>query len=103
MSTPTAELERIGKREHHDPHAVLGAHRENGGVVVRAYRPAAEKVVARGEDGKSVELTKAHPAGIFEGELAKGKKAAPPRYELEVTYADDGPYTIRDPYSFPPT
>ena len=27
-----------------DPHALLGAHRVNGSVVVRAYRPAAERV-----------------------------------------------------------
>jgi 1,4-alpha-glucan branching enzyme len=97
MSAPTAELERLVKRELHDPHSVLGLHRENGGTVVRAYRPAAEKVVALGTAGERTELTKSHPAGIFEAPFA----ASP--YELEVTYADGGPYTIRDPYSFPPT
>ncbi len=99
----SAELQRIVGREHHDPHSVLGVHRENGGTVVRAYRPAAEKVVARAAGGKAVELTRSHPAGIFEGPFGDADGEASGPYELEVTYADGGPYTVHDPYSFPPT
>jgi 1,4-alpha-glucan branching enzyme len=87
------EVERLIHREHHDPHSLLGVHED----TVRAYRPAATKVVARDADGRSVELTQSHPAGLFEGAIS-GR-----RYELEVTYADGGPYTLRDPYAFPPT
>jgi 1,4-alpha-glucan branching enzyme len=98
-----AEVERLIHREHHDPHSLLGVHPNGGGMVVRAYRPAAEKVVARDERGESIELTKSHPAGLFEGTFAEADADAPPRYELEITYAGAGPYTIRDPYSFAPT
>jgi 1,4-alpha-glucan branching enzyme len=54
-------------------------------------------VDARPDDAASVELEKVHPAGLFEGTIGSD------RYELEVTYADGGPYTIRDPYAFAPT
>jgi 1,4-alpha-glucan branching enzyme len=100
-----AEAERLLAREHHDPHSFLGAHEG----TIRAYRPAAEKVVARSEGGATAELSRVHPAGVFEGALpapsgggAEGSGSAP-RYQLEVTYPDGGPYTVRDPYSFPPT
>ncbi|HEX4304407.1 MAG TPA: hypothetical protein VHZ54_00070, partial [Solirubrobacterales bacterium] len=92
-----AEVERLVNREHHDPHALLGAHPGEDGTVVRAYRPAAEKVVARPDRGESVELDRVHPAGLFEGIIDS------PRYELEVTYADGDAFTIRDPYAFGPT
>jgi 1,4-alpha-glucan branching enzyme len=101
-----AEVERLVHREHHDPHSLLGAHPGAAGTVVRAYRPAAEKVSVRTADGETVELSQSHPAGLFEGTLAapSGGVGDPvPRYELEVTYADGGPYTLRDPYSFAPT
>ncbi len=93
----SSEIDRLIHREHHDPHSFLGVHPNGSGMVVRAYRPAAEKVVARPESSASVELEKVHPAGLFEGKIGSE------RYELEITYADGGPYTIRDPYSFPPT
>ena len=35
------ELEALVRREHPQPHAVLGAHPADGGVVVRALRPSA--------------------------------------------------------------
>jgi 1,4-alpha-glucan branching enzyme len=104
MSVET-EIQKLIHREHHNPHSLLGAHPagNGGGMVVRAYRPAAEKVTARDAKGESIELVKAHPAGLFEGTFAEADADLPPRYELEVTYADGGPYTLRDPYAFPPT
>ena len=95
------DVERLVHREHHDPHSLLGAHAGKDGTVVRAYRPSAEKVVARADTGETVELDKIHPAGLFEGTFEGAGEA--PGYELEITYADGGTFTIRDPYSFPPT
>ncbi|HEY1853836.1 MAG TPA: 1,4-alpha-glucan branching protein GlgB [Solirubrobacterales bacterium] len=100
-STLHAEVERLVHREHHDPHSLLGVHRSNGGAVVRAYRPAAAKVVARPDGGEAVELRQTHPAGLFEAAFDAG--TPPGGYELEVTYPDGGPYAMRDPYAFPPT
>ena len=44
MIANAPDLERIVKREHGDPHSVLGEHKFNGGVVVRALRPSAQAV-----------------------------------------------------------
>jgi 1,4-alpha-glucan branching enzyme len=95
------ELERIVKREHGDPHSVLGAHTYNGGgVVVRALRPAAQAVKVH-TGGKDVALEQVHPGGVFEGVVPDAQ--LPLDYELEVDYPDGNVFTLRDPYSFTPT
>jgi 1,4-alpha-glucan branching enzyme len=99
--TVTDEVERVVRREHADPHHVLGAHAENGGVVVRAYRPNADRLRVLVEGQEPVELEQRHPAGIFEGVVPKA--TLPLRYRLEVAYPDGGVYELDDPYSFLPT
>src|ERR687890_1176647 len=87
-------------RQHAQPHGYLGAHSENGSVVVRAFRPAAANVtVVAG--GKRESLERVHPGGVFEGRL-DGEKL-PLHYQLEVDYGDSGTVTIEDPYRFLPT
>ena len=96
------EIELVIARRHWDPHHVLGAHPVNdGGVVVRAFRPDAREVLARVEGGESAMLHQRHPAGLFEGFVSG--VGLPLRYELEVNYPDGGVYTLRDPYAFAPT
>jgi 1,4-alpha-glucan branching enzyme len=103
--TPTqAELDALAKREHPEPHSILGAHPSdngNGGVVVRALRPSAESVSVKPSKGKTVALTQIHPGGIFEGEIAGAK--LPLRYKLKVDYGPGGKFTLEDPYGFLPT
>jgi 1,4-alpha-glucan branching enzyme len=84
-----------------DPHSLLGAHPQNGSVIVRAFRPEAERVRVRVEGEEPVELARAHPAGLFEGELEGAK--LPLRYRLEVSYAEGATLVVDDPYAFPPT
>ena len=84
-----------------DPHALLGAHPVEHGVVLRAYRPDAVAVTARVEGGGPVELAALHPGGVFEGELRGG--TLPVAYVLDVAYADGQVFTLRDPYAFAPT
>jgi 1,4-alpha-glucan branching enzyme len=86
-----------------DPHAVLGAHQADGGVVVRAYRPEAQAVRVQPADHETaaVEAELKDPAGLWEAMLPKAK--LPFAYELEVDYPDGNTYTLRDPYSFLPT
>jgi 1,4-alpha-glucan branching enzyme len=81
-----------------DPHRILGAHEaDDGGVVVRAYRPDARAVRIQ---PAGVDATLKDPEGLWEALLPKAK--LPLQYELEVEYAD-GTYTVRDPYAFLPT
>jgi 1,4-alpha-glucan branching enzyme len=102
MSIATPELDQLVRREHPSPHSVLGAHPDPGGVVVRAYRPAASEVrVLLDGDEPSVELEQIHPGGVFEG-IVEGAEL-PLRYRLEVDYGSAGTFTIEDPYRFTPT
>jgi 1,4-alpha-glucan branching enzyme len=81
-----------------DPHRILGAHEaDDGGVVVRVYRPDARAVRVQ---PSGVEATLKDPEGLWEALLPKAK--LPLEYELEVEYAD-GTFTVRDPYAFLPT
>jgi 1,4-alpha-glucan branching enzyme len=96
------DAEQLAARSAADPHSYLGAHPDgNGGVVVRAFRPAARAVRVLTPDGGRADLESVHPGGVFEGRLAGA--SLPLAYELEVDYGEDGTYTIGDPYRFLPT
>jgi 1,4-alpha-glucan branching enzyme len=97
----TADLDRLVRREHADPHSLLGAHPHDGGVVVRAFRPAAAAITARPEGSAPVALEQVHPGGVFEGVIEGAK--LPLRYELEIDYGESGTFTLHDPYAFLPT
>jgi len=101
MTVATSELDALVRREHSNPHSVLGAHPQNGGVVVRALRPAANSVTVRTDGQPAVKLKQIHPGGVFEGEI-KGAQL-PLRYRLDIDYGDAGRFTIDDPYAFLPT
>ena len=102
MSTvANTELEAIVRREHVNPHSVLGAHPQNGGVVIRTLRPGASSVTVLTDGKPAVELKQIHPGGVFEGEIKDAE--LPLRYQLEIDYGDGGKFTIDDPYAFLPT
>jgi 1,4-alpha-glucan branching enzyme len=97
----TAQLEAIVKREHGDPHSILGAHPDGDGVVLRVLRPGARAVAAQFDDGPDVELEEIHPGGVFESAVPGAE--LPLSYRLEVDYGEGGSFTIEDPYRFTPT
>src|SRR5436305_6613030 len=102
--TPTvrrAELERLLALNSSDPHAVLGAHPTARGVVVRAFRPDAERVETLVEGEGPREMKRTHPAGLFEL-LIEGRVQLFP-YTLRVFYPGGQVFTLRDPYAFMPT
>ena len=69
-----------------DPHAFRGAHPTDGGVVIRAVRPAAKTVTVFVDDKEVGELKPADTDGLFEG-VIKGAKL-PLDYQLEVDYGE---------------
>ncbi len=101
MTVATSELESLVRREHSNPHSVLGAHPQNGGVAVRVLRPAASSVTAVADGHPAVELKQIHPGGVFEGVIEDAE--LPLHYRLEIDYGDAGKFTIDDPYAFVPT
>jgi 1,4-alpha-glucan branching enzyme len=90
------ERERLLDGTHHDPHSLLGAHREGAGVRFRALRPFA-LAVAVVADGLRVELAP-EGDGLFS---AVAPLTEIPPYRLAVTY-DDGEHVLDDPYRFLP-
>jgi 1,4-alpha-glucan branching enzyme len=104
-SAPASELELIVAGEHSDPHRILGLHEG----VVRAYRPDAlamrvVPVLATPESAapESVEMTRIHPAGVFEAAVPAGTD----HYHLEADYGQPGwasTFTFDDPYRAWPT
>jgi 1,4-alpha-glucan branching enzyme len=101
MTVATRELDTLVRREHGDPHSILGAHPDGTGVVIRAFRPAASEIKALVDGGEEVELHQIHAGGVFEG-VVDGAEL-PLRYQLEVDYGSAGTFTIEDPYAFTPT
>ncbi|MGH3322355.1 MAG: 1,4-alpha-glucan branching protein GlgB [Streptosporangiaceae bacterium] len=92
------ELDRLVGGAHHDPHAVLGAHRGPDGVTVRALRPWASSVVVVLDDGRRFPLAHEHE-GVFAGLLPTREVTG---YQLEVTY-EEATHLVDDPYRFLPT
>jgi 1,4-alpha-glucan branching enzyme len=101
MTVATNELDALVRREHPNPHGVLGAHPDGDRVVIRAYRPAACRITVLLDDGSTTELEQIHAGGVFEGRI--DAVDLPIHYRLEVDYASAGTFTIEDPYSFPPS
>ena len=78
-------LERLVALEHLDPHSILGAHVEPDGVVVRVFRPDAERVALLIDGEKSGRaMARVHPAGVFEIWL-KGRRELF-AYQLEIFF-----------------
>jgi 1,4-alpha-glucan branching enzyme len=99
--TLTDDIVRLRERDLADPHRLLGAHPagDGDGVVVRAFRPDADAVLARTDAGEEVQLERVDDAGLFEAALPGA--SLPLAYRLEVRYGDST-YTLRDPYAFLP-
>jgi 1,4-alpha-glucan branching enzyme len=98
---PAAEAARLARGEHHDPHAVLGAHHALGGTVVRAFHPdatAAELVAPNGGTAPMEALGDGLWSGLVP-DLAPGQFA----YRVRFTFADGNTWERDDPYRFGPT
>ena len=96
---PHHDVSRIIRGEHDAPHAVLGAHPVQDGVVVRAFHPdatAAEILVAG----------KAYPCDEIDGGLFATVIAGaslPLAYRVRFAFANGATWEREDPYRFLPT
>src|SRR3954447_25732253 len=96
-----SDADQLITRQHANPHGYLGAHPDNGSVVIRTFPPGAPKVEGVVADGTHAGLECVHPGGVFEGRIEGAK--LPLAYQLEVDYGESGTITIEDPYRFMPT
>ena len=75
-------LQALAEARHADPFGVLGPHVEPEGVVIRAVIPTAERITVTRNGSGSGEMTRRHPAGIFEAVLPDLTEI--PDYRLQV-------------------
>ena len=87
-------LDAIAEGRCVDPFRWLGPHRDDDGVVVRAFLPGARRVEVLGRDGERHELRRQDPRGLFEGRV--GHLGA---YRLRIEWPDAVEET-EDPYAF---
>ncbi len=90
-----AEVDRLVRGEHGDPHHLLGPH-EN---VVRVWRPDATEVSVVLADGRRVSAEQVHHAGLFAASVDAGAN----EYRVEARYPDGNTWLADDPYRFWPT
>jgi 1,4-alpha-glucan branching enzyme len=99
-----ADLERLRLGEHHDPHALLGAHPAppgaRRGVVVRAFHPDALSVQVVCDERPAAEMT-ALGDGVFAAFLPD--RSCPLQYRLRFEFASGAVWERDDPYRFLPT
>jgi len=93
----TAVLADLVAGTHHDPHAFLGPHLEDGEVVIRVLRPLARSIDIETLDG-TIAATHVEDA-LWQAVIAADEV---PDYRVHVTY-DADPVTTDDPYRFLPT
>jgi 1,4-alpha-glucan branching enzyme len=94
------QIDRLVQLSHNDPHAVLGIHPDGDGIVVRTYRPDAQAVTILPDFGGRIP-GRHRRHGVFEARLNNRPELF--GYLIEVKYPDGKTFTLRDPYSFPPT
>jgi len=94
------QIRRLLDLSHPDPHSVLGIHPDGDGVVVRTFRPDAERVTVLPDFGGRVPAVHRR-GGVFEARLNNRSDLF--GYLIEVRYPGGATFTLRDPYSFPPT
>ncbi len=106
MSTPVEllvpEPDRglLVRGEHHDPHAILGAHPAGGGTRVVAFHPEAISAELLTGPGQAIRMDSLGQ-GLWMG-TARGL-AAGASYRLRFTFADGADWERDDPYRFLPT
>ena len=101
VAPPTGEIGRLARGEHHDPHAILGAHSAERGTIIRAFHPDANGAALVAPNGGTAPM---EPVGngLWAGgvaDLAPGQFA----YRIRFSFPDGNAWELDDPYRFSPT
>src|SRR5690606_3178548 len=84
-----------------DPHAVLGMHSSDRGVIVRVFNPHSRSVVVKDlHSDRSYPMERIDDRGFFQLTVEESDLFP---YQLVHTTTEGAIYTAYDPYSFLPT
>ena len=100
LRVPEPDFGMLVRGEHHDPHAILGAHPVAGGMRVVAFHPEASAVELRTGPGAAIRMDSLGQ-GLWMA-TAPGLAAGAP-YRLRFHFADGADWERDDPYRFLPT
>ncbi len=93
-----AGIEELVYSEASDPHALLGPHLTEAGLLIQAFIPTADQIQVR-IGGKKYPMELADEAGFFAVLIPRKNMA---HYTLLVTYDNGNTEEIYDPYAFDP-
>ncbi|MEO8256458.1 MAG: 1,4-alpha-glucan branching protein GlgB [Acidobacteriota bacterium] len=97
VTTTDDALAALAKGRNRDPFAVLGPHPEpGGGIIIRAFQPAALSMDVRLPDGKLRAMDQRSPAGVYETVVP----ADVSHYRLRVEHPGDHVLEFDDPYRY---
>lgn len=99
-SVKAAELNLFLGLKHRDPHHILGPHPTADGVIIRAFKPDAEKVEVLLPKKRPRQMSRTDTAGLFEMQITDAEVQS---YRLRVHYFGNRVFTQNDPYAYPPT
>jgi len=95
-----AAIEAIVYSEEDNPHALLGAHITNDGILIQTFIPTAEKVSVKVEGvKKEYPMEQEDETGFFAVLLPR---KTIPKYVYKVTFDNKTVKEWKDPYVFPP-
>src|SRR6266404_5095468 len=99
---PPAELSSFLAGTHSDPFRILGPHRSKGGLVIRTFRPDAQKIdiVLDQQSKEPIAAEKFHRDGFFCAMLPDATRDL--GYHFRVTSWDGSELVMRDPYGYGP-
>lgn len=102
MTISDASLLELSAATARNPHELLGPHARDGGLVVRAWLPAAASVALVDlESRRRFPMTRVAEEGLFELELPERTQSF--SYALEIADAEGSVRLDHDPYRFGPT
>lgn len=93
-STDRLQVQALLRAEHGDPFAFLGAHEQDGRVIIRSWQPGALEVELLDVHGGSLGRMHEEVPGLFTSQLE-----SPQPYRLRIHWAG-GVQETEDPYSF---
>src|SRR4030088_1851555 len=87
---------------HSDPFRILGPHRSGDDLVIRVFRPDAQKVDILPDQKKDevIAAEKIHRDGFFCATVPGATRDLD--YRIRITYWDGSQRTMRDPYRYGP-
>ena len=96
MESVDAEVQALIRAEHGDPFAFLGAHEQDGRVLVRTWQPGALEVELLDTQGQSLGFMREQVPGLFVCEIAQRQP-----YRLRINWSS-GVQETEDPYAYGP-